>query len=338
MTELKRKINRYDSFTKCKSVVLGTINWSLLDIIQDIDKRRYLEVFLEDLNDTYSELEKIFQKFNIHVDRPKPIEYNPNKKYVTPYFDLPAVKNPISPSDSFLCLADTIVEVPSVQENAFFDYSQYKHIWQNYFDNGSHWISAPIPTHNPLQYQGDEFNEQAEPMFDASSLDPVGNIVLCAEKIVFNQRAKSWLERTFPQFKFVIVPDTRGHLDSYFRILKPGLLYSSLPKQKLPDLFKNWEIIQSNKTEYTPAEIISEFFQDDDYENTNLDVNGFSIDEENFIVMQHVYDNQPETIKQIESHGINCIPLHYDSSRFLNQGIACVVNATNREGSLTNYF
>ena len=255
-----------------------------------------------------------------------------------PNFEMQAIKNPSSPADSFLCLADTVVEVPSIQENNFYDYVQYRDIWNEYFDNGSKWIAAPIPTHDPKQWDGFDYYEWAEPLFDAPSVDPVGNICLTSEVIGLNQRARIWLERQFPQFNFLPVEGTRGHLDSYFRILKPGLIYSALPKNKFPEQFKNWDIIETQKSHYTAPDIVSEFLQDDDYDNTTLDVNGFSIDEENFIIMKHVSENHPEVVKKIESHGINVIPLPFDSSRWLNQGVNCIINVTNRIGQFENYF
>ena len=338
MTELRKKINRFDSFTRCRSAVIGQINWTLVDLIKDPHKRDYTQAFLEDLNETFDHLLHICKQFNIHVDRPTTIPYDPQKKYVHPNFELAAIKNPISPSDSFLCLADTIIEVASVQETAFFDYVQYREIWNQYFDNGSKWIAAPIATHNPEQWDGFDYYDWAEILFDAPCVEPVGNKAFCAEHVVLNKRAKTWLERMFPQFEFSYISDTRGHLDSHFRILKPGLVYSAIAKSHLPDCFKNWSVIHTDKTQYQPPEIVSQFLQDDDYENTVLDVNGFCIDEENFIMMKHTWEHHPNVVKQIESHGINCIPLPFDSARFLNQGINCIMNATNRDGQLEDYF
>lgn len=338
MTESRKNINRFDSFTQCRSVVIGQINWTLIDLIEDPIKREYTKLYLEDLNETFDHLLDICKQFDIHVDRPDVIPYNPQKKYVHPNFELSAIKNPITPSDTFLCLADTIVEVASVQENAYFDHIQYKEIWNEYFDNGSKWIAAPVPTHDPKQWDGFDYYEWAEILFDAPCVEPVGNTVLLPDGVVLNNRARVWLERHFPQFEYFTVEGTRGHLDSYFRILKPGLIYSAVPKEHFPAKFQNWDFIHTTKTQYTPPEIVSEFLQDDDYENTVLDVNGFSIDEENFIMMEHVWKYHPENVKKIESHGINCIPLPFETSRWFNQGINCIMNATNRTGTLVNYF
>ena len=35
---------------------------------------------------------------------------------------------------------------------------------------------------------------------------------------------------------------------------------------------------------------------------------------------------------------INIIPLKYDASRWINQGISCMCNQIEREGKLINYF
>ena len=168
LTDFQKNINRYDSFTKCNSIVLGTINWSLVDLIEDPDKKNYTRAFLEDLDKTFEHMLDICKQFDIKVDRPTIIPYDPKKKYVHPNFEMAAIKNPTSPADSFMCLADTIVEVASVQETSFLDYMQYRDIWNEYFDNGSKWIAAPIPTHDPSQWDGFDYYEWAEPQCSSS--------------------------------------------------------------------------------------------------------------------------------------------------------------------------
>ena len=339
MTNSTKKINRFDSFTRLRSVILGDINWSLCDIIEDPVRKNYTQEMLADLSETFQHFDKILRSFDIHIDRPKIIPYDKNKTYVTPYFDVAGIKSPVTPSDSFLCLANTVVEVPSVQESSFFDYVQYKHIWQEYFDNGSQWISAPRPMYHPDQYDNEEYYlEWAEPLFDGPCVEPIGNVAFHSESFTLNKRARMWLERTFPEFQFIEVNTAQSHLDGYFRVLRPGLLLSAIPKNKLPNHFAKWDVIHAEKMNYTPPEIVSEFLQDDDYENTTLEVNGLSIDEDNFVFMKHQIDYHPKMVKQIESYGINVIPLPFDSSRFLNQGINCIVNTTCRDGKLENYF
>ena len=131
---------------------------------------------------------------------------------------------------------------------------------------------------------------------------------------------------------------TKGHLDSYLTIVKPGLALSGIPKDQLPVEFKNWDILEYNKEDYSDTKRISEVFQDDDLENTTLAVNTFSIDEENIIMMEHVIDRNIDHVKALEKNKVNIIPLKYDVSRWINQGISCICNPINRNGTLENYL
>ena len=153
-----------------------------------------------------------------------------------------------------------------------------------------------------------------------------------------NHLGMDWLKREFPQFKFKIVKHTNGHLDSYFSVVKPGLAISGIAKNKLPDEFKNWTILEFGKEDYTDVSVVSNFFMDGRPPRSTLAVNAFSIDENNIIMSKHTVDTCPKQIKVIEDCGINVIPLEFDVSRWLNQGIHCLSNPLVRDGGLINYF
>ena len=102
--------------------------------------------------------------------------------------------------------------------------------------------------------------------------------------------------------------------------------------------FKNWTILEFGKEDYKDVSVVSNIFQDDDHENTTLAVNAFSIDENNIIMSKHTVDTCPKQIKTLEENGVNVIPLEFDVSRWLNQGIHCLSNPLVRDGGLINYF
>ena len=331
-------INRYDTWTKLKEVVLGDVNLSLCNMIDDLDDRKRMTEILYDAKDTLESIKSIFESFNVKVWRPNIIEYDKNKTYSTPYINLKAVGNSIASFDHFFTVANTVVEMSSYSINSYFDYLQYHHIWSHQFQQGSRWLSMPRPCYDLEKMDPTAYIDNNEPYADSPSFQLCGKHIFHAETGTINQKGLTWIKREFPEFKFIPIKGTKGHLDSYFSILKPGLVISSLPKSQFPEQFKNWDFITLGPENYDDIKIIDEFIQDTDYENTTLAVNCLSLDEENVIILKHIVDKHPEIMKAIEKHKINIIPLKYDASRWINQGISCMCNQIEREGKLINYF
>ena len=74
-------INRYDTWTKLKEVVLGDVNLSLCNMIDDLDDRKRMTEILYDAKDTLESIKSIFESFNVKVWRPNIIEYDKNTHF-----------------------------------------------------------------------------------------------------------------------------------------------------------------------------------------------------------------------------------------------------------------
>ena len=105
MSSQGNKIQRYDNFTKLEQVVLGRINFDLLQLIGDTDQKNYVEHQFHNAADTLEQINDIFKKFDIKVYRPEPLPYTPD--LTTPYATLPAVNNVLCPFDNYLILENT---------------------------------------------------------------------------------------------------------------------------------------------------------------------------------------------------------------------------------------
>ena len=332
-------INRYDDFTKLNEMVLGQVNYSPLKLIEDEKERSFIKHVLDETTMVLDRLDTILKNFNVIVYRPEVFEHKKDIKLGAPYTHIDTVYSSLPAYDNFFTIADTVVEMsPASGPAALFDYVQYQHIWKEQFKQGSRWISMPRPSYHTDRVDNTNTLSNYEPYADAPSLLPIGDVVYFAENWTINQLGMDWLKREFPQFKFKTLKETSGHLDSYFTVVKPGLALSGIPKNKLPEEFMNWTIVEFGKENYKDVSVISDIFQDDDHENTTLAVNAFSIDENHIIMSKHTIDNCPQKIKIIEGHGVNVIPLEFDVSRWLNQGIHCLCNALSREGTHNNYF
>ena len=332
-------INRYDDFTKLEEMVLGQVNYSPLNLISDSKDKTFLKDVLDETAVVLESLEKIMKQFNVIVWRPEVFDHTEEMKLGSPYCQIETVHRSLTPYDNFLTIADAVVEMsPQALPPAMFDYVQYQHIWKEKFEQGSRWISMPRPSYNINKTDEMSYTSNFEPYADGASTLLLGDTIFVTEKYTLNALGMDWLKREFPQFKIKTFKGTNGHLDSYFSVVKPGLALSGLPKNALPEEFNNWNILEFGKANYKDVTMISDIFQDDDYENTTLAVNTYSIDEENIIVSTHTIESFPEQIKTLEQNKVNVIPLDFHVSRWLNQGIHCLCNTIRRTGEYTNYI
>ena len=332
-------INRYDDFTRLREMVLGRVNYSPLALLKNENEKNFIKHVLDETTLVLERIESIVKKFDVTVWRPEVFEHKEDMKLGAPYTKIDTVHRSLTPYDNFLTIADTVVEMsPTATPTALFDHVQYQHVWKAKFQQGSRWISMPRPSYNINKKDEFEVQSNFEPYADAPSVLIIGDVIYVTENYTLNQLGMDWLRREFPQFKLKVFKGTNGHLDSYFSVVKPGLALSGIAKNKLPEEFKNWTVLEFGKEDYKDVSMISDIFQDEDYENTTLAVNTFSIDEENIIMAKHTVDSYTEQVRTLEKNGVNVIPLKFEVSRWLNQGIHCLCNPIARDGRLTNYF
>lgn len=332
-------INRYDDFTRLREMVLGKVNYSPLALLKNESDKDFIKHILDETTLVLERIETIVKKFDVKIWRPEVFEHSHDTSLGAPYCKVNTVHRSLTSYDNFLTIADSVVEMsPAESPPAMFDYVQYQHIWKTKFEQGSRWISMPRPSYN--ENKTDEFAIQSnfEPYADSPSVLIIGDVIYVTENYTLNQLGIDWLKKEFPQFRFKIFEGTNGHLDSYFSVVKPGLALSGIPKNQLPSDLQKWTILEFGKEVYHDVSMISDIFQDSDYENTTLAVNTFSIDEENIIMAKHTVEQCAEQVRIIEKNGVNVIPLEFEVSRWLNQGIHCLCNPIARDGKLTNYF
>ena len=329
-------INRYDTFTQLTEVVVGAVNLSVCNIIEDHRERDLMCNVFESIDKTLTDMVNIFEDHDVIVHRPRPITLSQTLR--TPHIELPAVTNPIAPADNYLTIADTVIQCANVNPNYYFDHEQYRHIWQDCWQQGSRWIAMPRPLHVHDDYDHDDSVANAEPLMDAPAVAIVGDHIFYAEDCVINAKGLQWLQQEFPDFTYQMVTGARGHLDSHFNVLRPGVVLSSVDKSKLPPQFADWQVIRFQSQDYKDIHIVSDFLQDDDWENTALAVNCVSLNENTVMMVDHVLDMNPQAVKQIEACGIRIIPVSFSASRWVNQGLTCMTNCIHRIGTKQSYF
>ena len=328
-------INRYDNFTKLEEVVLGKVNYSMLDVVDKKD-RQFFNDILDEQADVFLDLEKIFSDFDVKVYRPEPFNHSTlEHKMGLPHRPVDFVSSSIASYNNFLTIENAVVEMTSLTAGSAYDYVQYQHIWREKFQQGSRWLSMPRPSYTEI-YEQDLPNN--EPYADGPCFMLVGDTVFVTEQFCVNQMALEWFRKEFPKFNFKVFPNTKGHLDSYFMIIRPGLALSGLSKAELPKEFANWQILEFGRENYDDVEFRNHALQDNDYDNTTLAVNTLVLDEKNVIVIDSMLDTHREAMSALEKNQVNIIPLKYDVCRWTNQGIACITNPLRRRGKLEKYL
>ena len=101
-------INRYDTFTQLTEVVVGAVNLSVCNIIEDHRERDLMCNVFESIDKTLTDMVNIFEDHDVIVHRPRPVTLS--KTLRTPHIELPAVTNPIAPADNYLTIADTVIQ------------------------------------------------------------------------------------------------------------------------------------------------------------------------------------------------------------------------------------
>lgn len=341
------KINCHNTFDPLQEVILGSLSASVTETITNLNKRYIVEQIINDTVEDLDEISKILQKFGVTVMRPDVSSIDFSKFCSTPYFDLSGHKIPLTPRDLFFVYNDTIINTANADQNRYFESLFYNKILKNYMDQDSHVVSMPMPTLDESIFEDENnipefgYYNDSFPMVSAANFQKYGKDIFYSAYSTINNSAFKWFKRQLGnEYRFHAMPiQVRGHIDACINILKPGVIASNLAKKQLPKYFTNWTVITDqeilkNRAYNALPEFISDNIQDDDYENTVLGLNMFSIDQENVLV----YDTTKSThLKQLEKAGINPVPVQFRHTHFLNQGFTCITLDTVRTGSLEDY-
>lgn len=326
-------INIKNSYGKLRELILGDIDYTVLDSVDQEHRTKLTYIFdqtAQDLDDA----ETYFRQLGIKVRRPKLLDSN--KPIQTPYYETLGHKIPLTPRDHHLILGDTIVECSSWFRESVFSGFYYRDIFEEHFRDGAKWISMPIPTHNPQNIDPlDDGIPNREPMADAANFVLHNDVIFASTAESNNQLGIDWIVRHFEdKYKFIFLDSKKfkGHLDCHFKILEPGKIVTWHNPQDFPDYFTDWDFVQlDNSFDASISrrqKLLDGRIQDDDFMNTVLANNGISIDSET-IILNETYKELPK-IRELEKH-VNIDFLKFNYSHFFNQGISCITLELNRD-------
>jgi N-dimethylarginine dimethylaminohydrolase len=143
--------------------------------------------------------------------------------------------------------------------------------------------------------------------------------------------------------------DAEEHLDGYIMFVRPGLLLSTKPKDRLPDYFSSWDVITVDESDKDRAYkktlayrwkklnpiVASEYawFMQANPQETWFSINGLSIDERT-IIFPGVH---PYLFSKLESLGIECLTVSMRALSFWDSGLHCCTSELARSGDLEDY-
>ena len=256
-----------------------------------------------------------------------------------------------NPRDQFIIIGDTVVETPPVIRDRYFENDAWKHHLYGYFCAGSRWLTAPKPIMLAGSYDWDWMNLDEkefvatdsgvmkgpglEIMFDGAQIIKLGCSMVMNVRSQNDQLGFEWMQREFPEYKWhaVNLGVNTDHIDGEFAVLRPGLILAA------PRIVNHWDRLPQFMQSWDCIPMADKCLPDDnDGENIclasdSLYVNVLSLNENTVFIS----DKAHITIKQLEKHGINCIPVKYGWQRLFGGGLHCSTLDIRRAGGPENY-
>jgi glycine amidinotransferase len=249
------------------------------------------------------------------------------------------------PRDGFLVFGDEIIETPMAWRSRFHETDAYRSLFKEYFSEGARWTAAPKPQlldelydndytmpepGEPMRYVVNEF----EPVFDAADFIRCGREVFVTRSNVTNMSGITWLRRHLGEDYRVVEIESRCrqpmHIDSSFMPLAPGKVLINpqyIDKDRLPTMFKSWEILVAPEPDPLPNKFLS---MCSDWISMNM----LMLDEKRVIVEK----SQPSMIRSLKEWGFEPIPCAFAHYAPFGGSFHCATLDVRRRGSLETYF
>lgn len=245
------------------------------------------------------------------------------------------------PRDLILNLGDMLIETPSPVRARYFETMIYRNILYEAFEDGALWISAPKPRLLDTLYDvgGDTRGRSTlldhEIVFDAPNIVRVGRDLLFQISNSGNLKAFRWLQRLLePQGYRLHYSElySYAHFDSTIIPLRPGLVLlnsTRVTPDNCPAIFRNWDKIWFSDCIAQGNRVAGHHAPCSPYIGMNI----LSVDP-NTVICDSV---QEPLMRELEKHGITCVPVRFRHAMALAGGPHCVTLDLRRRGTLENY-
>jgi len=343
-------VNSYTEWGTLKEVILGSavnaqipiikgydihcVDYANYDSIGHLPAGKYPEKIISEMEEDLESFQKVLEDLGIKVFRPTP--FNLQHINSTPYWASDSYYN-YCPRDSAIVIGNTIIETPMALRSRQFETVGLRDIFNEYFLQGSKWVSAPKPLLRDESYDRTNLSKptltEIEPIFDAA------NCVKCGKDIFYlvsnsgNKLGAKWLQSVLgDQYNIHVLDNIYAyvHIDTTIMPLAPGRVLLNpdrINDKNLPKYFASWDKI------YAAPPVETEFIKDYAPASPWLSMNLLSISKDTVIVEAR----QTKLIKQLEQNKFTVIPIRMRHCRTFSGGPHCVTLDTVREDFFEDY-
>jgi glycine amidinotransferase len=351
-------VNSYNEWDPLEEVIVGrlegatipsnhvSVTFSISPTVTRIYRlfagRRYPRMLIKAAQKELDEFIHILTSEGVVVRRPDPVDFS--VQYRTPSWTSKGFCT-ACPRDGFLVIGDEIIETPMAWRSRYFEMQAYRSLFKEYFAKGAKWTSAPKPQllnalydyaytapgkDEPLRYVITEF----EPVFDAADFVRCGRDIFVTKSNVTNSLGITWLRRHIGERYRIHEIETLCrqpmHIDTTLMPLAPGKVLVNpeyLDPQRLPPIFKSWDVLIAPQPDPIPGYIPSLC-------SKWISMNVLMLDETRVVVDR----SQPSMIQALKDWGFKPILCPFLNYGPFGGGFHCATLDIRRRGILQSYF
>jgi len=364
------RVNSHNEWSQLKEVIVGagfpetlpTADFSFKIFFHDNiygtsfydNESRYItKKDIEEHNEDIENYVSVLQSVGVKVIRPKvPKNVVKIKTNTFESTNFPA----LNPRDLAMVVGNEIIETPPICRYRYFENDYLKHIFMEYFMNGSRWTVAPRPllldssydldyvcksgTQAREYYENNRSNDTHplnmghEIMFDAACCMRLGQHIVMNVCNKNSELGCKWLQSHLgDDYTVWPVHITDWHIDSTFVPIRPGLAIVSHQHiiEKLPPLLQKWDYIVA------PDELALQYREKPMLASPLIDINVLSIDEHT-VVANTEHDTTLVLEKLLKPYGVDVIGSRLRHSEKFSGAQHCLTIDTVRGSVLENYF
>lgn len=323
--------NEYDKLKICVVGDATGARFPMLDEIFDYNKQitkwkdsnmpngDFPQVIIDEANEDLEILSDTLKSLGVEVLRPNELDHAHIVR--THEWETDGMYK-YCPRDVLLVIDDLVIEAPMVYRSRQHEIAAYWKIKVKAIGNNARWISAPKPrllSQDTYVLNDHIILSEREPMFDAANILRHNDDILYLVSNTGNMLGAKWLQNILgSKYKVHTLTNiySYAHIDSTISILREGLVVfnaSRINKHNCPDFFAKWDKIWVD-------DVVEQSFYQYPYASKWIALNMLSISPDKVIIDK----KQTRLIKEIESKGIDVVPLELRHSRTLGGGFHCV--------------
>ncbi len=291
-------------------------------------------------NRDLAEFVHLLEGEGVTVRRPDPLDFT--RGFATPDWSSTGLYAAM-PRDLLIVVGDEIIESPLSWRSRHCEIHAFRPLLTDYFRRGARWTSAPTPMLRddlflPLPADAGEAETfssiigESEPVFDAADFVRCGRDLFVQQSHVTNALGIEWMRRHLGKGYRIHEVETCDphpmHIDASLLPLAPGkLLINPERIQKIPDLFKTWDVLEAPTPEFVidhPLYMCSRW----------ISMNLLVLDERRVVVERQ----ETQLAKKLRDWGFETLLCSFANFYTFGGSFHCATLDVRRRGELQSYF